>query len=124
MSCVDCHEPHGANIHQRTTGLGVQQRDAVCVRCHSEQAGPHVFEHEALRDGCMACHNSGVAGSPKIGDKDAWADRIAQGMDLLYEHAIVGFQGKAGYMPPKGGFAHLSDDDVKLAVDYMVEQSQ
>ncbi len=74
--------------------------------------------------GCMACHNSGVAGSPKIGDKDAWADRIAQGMDLLYEHAIVGFQGKAGYMPPKGGFAHLSDDDVKLAVDYMVEQSQ
>ena len=74
--------------------------------------------------GCMACHNSGVAGSPKIGDKDAWTDRIAQGMDLLYEHAIVGFQGKAGYMPPKGGFAYLSDDDVKLAVDYMVEQSQ
>ena len=50
--------------------------------------------------GCMACHNSGVAGSPKIGDKDAWADRIAQGMDLLYEHAIVVFLGKAGYMPP------------------------
>ena len=74
--------------------------------------------------GCMACHNSGVAGSPKIGDKDAWADRISQGMDLLYEHAIVGFQGKVGYMPPKGGFVHLSDDDVKLAVDYMVEQSQ
>ena len=74
--------------------------------------------------GCMACHDSGVAGSPKIGEKDVWVDRIAQGMDLLYEHAIVGFQGKAGYMPPKGGFAHLSDDDVKLAVDYMVEQSQ
>ena len=33
--------------------------------------------------GCMACHNSGVAGSPKIGDKDAWANRIAQGMDCL-----------------------------------------
>ena len=74
--------------------------------------------------GCMACHNSGVAGSPKIGDQDAWADRIAQGMDLLYEHAIVGFQGKAGYMPPKGGFAPLSDDDDKLAVAYMVEQTQ
>ena len=74
--------------------------------------------------GCMACHNSGVAGSPKIGEKDAWTDRIAQGMGLLYEHAIVGFQCETGYMPPKGGFAHLSDDDVKLAVDYMVEQSQ
>jgi len=74
--------------------------------------------------GCMACHASGVAGSPKVGDKEAWVDRIAQGAELLYEHAIVGYQGKAGYMPPKGGFAHLSDDDVKAAVDYMVSQSQ
>ena len=52
--------------------------------------------------GCMACHNSGVAGSPKIGDKDAWADRIAQGMDLLYEHAIVGFRARPATCRPKG----------------------
>jgi cytochrome c5 len=51
-------------------------------------------------------------------------DRIAQGAEVLYEHAIVGYQGETGFMPPKGGFAHLSDDDIKLAVDYMVEQSQ
>jgi cytochrome c5 len=74
--------------------------------------------------GCMACHATGVAGAPKVGDPTVWVDRIAQGAEMLYEHAIVGYQGTAGFMPPKGGFAHLSDDDIKLAVDYMVEQSQ
>ena len=56
MTCVDCHEPHGQDIHQTAGGLGLQQRDAVCVRCHKEQSAPHVFEHEALREGCMTCH--------------------------------------------------------------------
>lgn len=74
--------------------------------------------------GCMACHAAGVAGAPKLGDKENWAPRLAQGNDVMYKHAIEGYQGKAGYMPPKGGFAHLSDDDVKAAVDYMVEQSK
>lgn len=72
-----------------------------------------------LYDGvCMACHAAGVAGAPKFGDKTAWADRIKQGAPVLYEHAIKGFQGKAGVMPPKGGSA-ASDDEVKAAVDYM-----
>lgn len=69
---------------------------------------------------CMACHAAGVAGAPKFGDKAAWEPRIAQGMDLLYEHSIKGFMGAAGMMPPKGGRADLPDDDVKAAVDYMV----
>jgi len=73
---------------------------------------------------CMACHAQGVAGAPKMGDSAAWADRIAQGMDTLYEHSINGFQGDSGMMPPKGGFTNLSDEEVKAAVDYMVEQSK
>jgi len=68
---------------------------------------------------CSACHGTGVAGAPKFGDKTAWAPRIAQGNDVLYQHAIKGFQGKAGMMPPKGG-SSASDADVKNAVDYMV----
>jgi cytochrome c5 len=67
---------------------------------------------------CMACHTAGVAGAPKFGDKAAWAPRIKQGQPTLYEHAIKGYQGKAGMMPPKGGSA-ASDDEVKAAVDYM-----
>jgi cytochrome c5 len=54
-----------------------------------------------------------------LGDKAAWAPRIKQGNDTLYAHAIKGFQGKAGVMPPKGG-STAPDSEVKAAVDYMV----
>ena len=67
---------------------------------------------------CQACHGAGIAGAPKFGDKAAWAPRIKQGAATLYEHAIKGFQGKAGMMPAKGG-STASDDEVKAAVDYM-----
>ena len=73
---------------------------------------------------CVVCHQTGVGGAPKIGDKAAWADRIAQGEATLADHAIKGFQGKTGMMPPKGGRADLSDEDVKAAVSYMVEASK
>ena len=72
---------------------------------------------------CMVCHAAGVAGAPKMGDKSAWAPRIAEGMDTLYQHAINGYQGKAGVMPPKGG-SSAPDDEVKAAVKYMAEASK
>ena len=73
---------------------------------------------------CNACHGTGVAGSPKLGDKAAWSARIAQGNAVLTEHAIKGFQGTTGYMPPKGGFMALSDGQVSAAVQYMVLKAQ
>ena len=73
---------------------------------------------------CVACHGSGVAGAPKTGDKAAWSSRIAQGKPMLYDHALRGYQGKAGVMPPKGGNSALADADVKSAVDYMVSSSK
>lgn len=87
--------------------------------------GAFAADGEAVyNQACMACHAQGVAGAPKQGDAEAWADRIDKGMDTLYENSINGFQGEAGVMPPKGGFANLSDEEVKAAVDYMVENSQ
>ena len=77
---------------------------------------------EVYQASCFACHGTGVAGAPKVGDAAAWADRIAAGNDVLYDHAINGFTGKTGLMPPKGGNAALSDDEVKAAVDHMVSQ--
>ena len=65
---------------------------------------------------CGACHNTGVAGAPKVDDKAAWGPRIAQGKDALYKSAIAG----KGAMPPKGGAADLSDDEIKGAVDYVL----
>ncbi|RYF15102.1 MAG: cytochrome c5 family protein [Comamonadaceae bacterium] len=72
---------------------------------------------------CAACHAAGVTGAPKPGDKADWGPRIAQGKETLYTHALQGYTGKKGVMPPKGGFANLSDDEVKAAVDYMVATS-
>ena len=69
---------------------------------------------------CFACHATGVAGAPKIGDKAAWAPRIKTGMDALYASAI---KGKAA-MPPKGGSTSLGDAEVKAAVEYLVAQAK
>jgi len=73
---------------------------------------------------CFACHIPGVAGAPKLGDKEAWAPRIAQGKETLLQHALHGFKGKTGVMPPKGGATYLSDDEVSAAIGYMVSQAQ
>jgi len=80
---------------------------------------------KAVYDGsCFACHTSGIAGAPKLGDKAAWEPRVAQGMETLVAHAIQGFQGQGGMMPPKGGRDDLADADVKAAVMYMLDQSR
>ncbi len=70
---------------------------------------------------CSACHKAGIAGAPKFGDKAAWKPRIAQGIDLLHQHALKGFVGEAGAMPAKGGNPALADQAVVNAVDYMVK---
>lgn len=73
---------------------------------------------------CAMCHAAGVAGAPKPGDKADWAPRIAQGNDVLYQHALEGFTGSKGMMPARGGNPSLPDDKVKAAVDYMVARSR
>ena len=75
---------------------------------------------ELYEQACKACHGAGIGGAPKTGDKAAWAPRVAKGDAILYEHAIKGFTGSAGMMPPKGGRVDVSDDLVKQAVDHMV----
>ena len=69
---------------------------------------------------CAGCHGAGVLGAPKFGDKAAWAPRIGQGIATLNSHAINGIRG----MPARGGAASLSDDEVKGAVEYMVNGSK
>jgi cytochrome c5 len=79
---------------------------------------------ELFEQTCSACHGQGIAGAPRAGDKTAWAPRIAEGKAVLYDHAIHGFTGKTGIMPPKGGRTDVSDDLVKQAVDHMVQMAQ
>jgi len=80
--------------------------------------GPQVYNEI-----CVACHAApGIGGAPALGDGDAWAARIAQGMDTLIDHALRGFSGSTGIMPMKGGRLDLSDEEIIGAVEYMVEQ--
>ena len=67
-----------------------------------------------------ACHASGVAGAPKLGDKAAWAPHLMHGTDGLLQSALKG----KGAMPPKGGNPSLSDGEVRAAVEFMVTQSK
>jgi len=69
---------------------------------------------------CMACHMTGAAGAPKLGDKVAWGPRIATGRAALINSAING----KGAMPPKGGQMQLTEAEISAAVDYMVGVSQ
>jgi cytochrome c5 len=73
---------------------------------------------------CAVCHAPGVAGAPKLDDSADWSPRIGQGIDVLYTHAVNGYQGQKGVMPPKGGNTALSDEQVRAAVDYMVAQAK
>jgi len=70
---------------------------------------------------CNMCHAAGVAGAPKLGDNAAWAPRIAKGIDALYKSGIEGF---GAAMPAKGMCMDCSDDEIKAAVDFMVESSK
>ncbi len=94
---------------------------AMAIPVASASAAPTAAGGEGTyKTACVACHGAGIAGAPKTGDKAAWSARVAQGKPTLYDHAIRGYQGKAGVMPAKGGNSALADADVKSAVDYMV----
>ena len=77
---------------------------------------------ETYKTSCSTCHDAGVANAPKLGDKAAWAPRIKQGKDALYKVALQGKPGTA--MMAKGGFANLSDADVKGVVDLMMAKAK
>ena len=89
---------------------------AVLAGAASAQAGPEA--KAVYQSSCAACHATGAAGAPKLGDARAWNPRLATGIDMLYRSAIAG----KGAMPARGGNARLSDAAVESAVNYMVLQ--
>ena len=90
----------------------------------AEASGPkgNLTGEQVYGQVCKTCHEAGIAGAPKTGDKAAWGPRVAQGEKTLVQHAISGFQGKTGVMPPKGGSADLTDEEVHRAVVYLANQ--
>jgi cytochrome c5 len=82
-------------------------------------AGEEVYERS-----CAGCHDSGTGGAPKPGVREDWKDRITLGVETLTKKSIDGFEGKQGAMPPRGGNAELTDEEVSHAVQYMVARSK
>jgi predicted CXXCH cytochrome family protein len=73
LNCVQCHDPHGSDIMKPAgLGLAMARLNESCANCHREQGKPHVFEHEALREGCTVCHvPHGSVNAKLLVDRDA-----------------------------------------------------
>ena len=95
---------------------------ALAITVATEDASAQNVERsgkEVVEASCFACHGSGASGAPKIGDKQAWAKRTAQGLTSLTASALKGIR----QMPPHGGNANLTDTEIERAITYMVNQS-
>ena len=106
--------PPNADPGKAKTQLAANTAAAAATTAPATTAAPALYAQT-----CSACHTPGIAGAPKVGDKAAWAPRIAQGIDVLTANAIKG----KGAMPPKGG-SSASDADVKAVVNYMANASK
>ncbi|HEY9202080.1 MAG TPA: c-type cytochrome [Gammaproteobacteria bacterium] len=93
------------------------QADTASAAKQDPRSGEQVYQQY-----CGTCHKTGVANAPKFADKAAWEPRIAKGKDALYQSAMKGVAGTA--MTPKGSCMNCSEDELKAAVDYMVENAQ
>ena len=128
-TCADCSDDEmkaAVAYMLNETGFEVAVTAAAPAAVAPAAAAPAAASADAGKgkqvfdSACMACHATGAAGAPKVGDKAAWAPRIAQGMDTLLNHSINGIRA----MPPKGTCMACSDDDLKAAVSYMVGESK
>ena len=101
---------------------GTQEETAaepVAAAGEEAAAGPRSGE-QVYQTNCIACHGTGAAGAPKMGDAAAWAPRIAKGIDALLVSATNGLNA----MPPKGLCMDCSEDELKGAIEYMTSNSQ
>jgi len=116
----------------KLTGAGTdsQSAEAIAARVHpvadvgfnfKDANAPKVLlaGDAVYNANCAACHASGAAGAPKLGDAAGWSARIAQGYDLIVKHAVDGIRA----MPARGGNPELDDVEVARAVVYMANQS-
>jgi cytochrome c5 len=125
-SAADLSDKQRAEIEERIKPVGevCLEGDNNCGAAAVAVAGGGAARsgEEVYNAACMACHSTGAAGAPKLGDVAGWADRIAKGNDALYSSAINGIAGTG--MMAKGGCMNCSDEETTAAVDYMVAGSQ
>ena len=113
---VQAAEADKSEIEKRIKPVGEIYLAGAVAEVAAAPTGPKSGA-DVYQASCFACHGTGAMGAPKKGDAAAWASRKAQGMDVLMEHAIKGFNA----MPPKGTCMACSDDEIKAAIEFMLE---
>jgi cytochrome c len=123
----DCKDPGGKDGKTAPTVVKIkyEMKDVVPPYDYAKDLPPKKeggISHPGKADyekSCAVCHKTDAMGAPAVGDKHAWEATIKKGVDKVYENSING----TGGMPPRGG-STLSDDKIKVIVDYMVEASK
>ena len=111
-AATQAEQPKTETAATETAATGsADQTVAAATGAVDLAAGEQIYQ-----SACFACHMTGVAEAPKIDDPAAWEPRLAQGMAGLLQSSIDG----KGAMPPKGGFAHLTEDDLRNAIEFML----
>ena len=119
---VGFHDGHAKDTDPAASQTAVLERiKPVGEVSLKDTSGPQTGKsgEQVVNEICIACHGTGALGAPKIGDSAAWAPRISQGYDTLIKHALQGLRS----MPPRGGAADLSDDEIAGAVAYMANKA-
>lgn len=114
IGTVKVAEPVAAETPDAMAGDGTAADDMAV-------AGAGRSGEEVYNSYCTACHSAGVAGAPVFADAEAWAPRIAKGIEALYEST---YNGLNGIMPARGTCADCSDEELRATVDYMVSAAE
>jgi cytochrome c5 len=119
--------PHGANMTltdteiKRAVAYMVNQSGGHWIEPISKTAPPVQRNGEQIVHAqCSKCHQKGLNGAPKIGDRNAWIPRLKDGLDPLVRSAINGH----GSMPARGGLANLTDAEMRSAITYMFNKGR
>lgn len=113
-------QPAPAQAADASAGANAPAGAAPAATAAAAPSAADTVGKKLYESACFACHGTGVAGAPKLGDKAAWAPYIATGMDTMLQVAIKG----KGAMPPRGTAMNASDEDLRAAIEYMVKNSQ
>ena len=126
VAAVEARLAPVAGVYAGETGAAAQAAAAAAAQAAaaSQVAYGGTLDGQVIYDQlCSACHASGVAGAPAM-TQAAWQPRLAKGMETLVQHAIDGFQGETGVMPPKGGNPALTNEQVAASVEWMLDNLQ
>jgi cytochrome c5 len=107
-------------VAERIAPVGHVAMAGQVVAAATTSAGAARSGSDIYSTNCVACHSSGVAGAPKLGDVAAWALRLEQGLETVYANAINGIRA----MPARGTCMSCSDDEVKAAIDHILDNSK